>query len=455
MNIENNKTNTNTNINTNTNTNTNNDYFSNIIGYQEVKDELVSVLNWINNKDAYIKDNPNVIFPKGFLFHGPYGCGKTLFMREFSKALNRKIFEIKGSGDASKEIEDVFTKARSYVIDKNDSQDLKLYEKVVIVIDEVDLLISDTKAERQLITQMDGFNDEGDIVVLATTNSLYDISDALLRSGRFDREISIKVPRKKDIPVFLNKFLSDLDVPKEELEKIDLEFLSKLFVGKSCIDIKTIINDCYLRFDKKFTTDNLEQSYFFISFNKTFKYDKNSSEDNYFIACHEAAHALLMYYYRNYFDFYRACIFNNIYSAGQASSFEDLSNICCLEKRVASIDIALAGYIGLKTLLGYMDDGAYSDLKKARYESRLLVNSFGYLGPDKILRNFDRNSRNECDEFVYRNDKLSYRLLKKRIRFVTKYIKKNKEKLRLITNKIYEDGYINKVSLYDIMESNN
>ena len=158
--------------------------FEKIAGYEVVKEELIRIRDWFLNKD--ILNNENIRLPKGILFHGTPGNGKTLFIKEYANSFNVPIINIEGNNEnTAKEIHDSFTKSKEY--------DLS-----IILIDEIDNLIgSNENNERALKAELDGVNSNKKVLVLATTNSIFKLSEPLLRSGRFDRVIAISRPDKE------------------------------------------------------------------------------------------------------------------------------------------------------------------------------------------------------------------------------------------------------------------
>ncbi len=410
--------------------------FSKIAGFDKIKKELKVILNWFQRKTELKK--VEVKLPKGIVFYGVPGVGKTLFMREYSKAFNYPIFVFEGSSDdLSKELMETFEKAKK---EKN----------AIIVIDEIDLLIKNNSTiQRLLQTEMDGFNEAGDILVLATANNTMVFSEALKRPGRFDRLILIGNPdtdtRKEIFKMYLNNL-------KVDCSNINLDFLAAITVRLNCVEIQTIVNDAYLRSEgKALTTEMLEESYYLIYYQEIFDYEKDNSL-NKATAYHEIGHAILVYKYRKNFSFYRATLQTSSIGRGACKYYPINENDDSLVKLLQQIEIALAGHLTTKMLLNYESEGSVSDLRKTNYIARALVSGCGYKGIGYVLKEYSTVERNETWANAHRNEKLVRKILLKCEKRVKLYIKKNKKKIIQLSEALYSKGTINNNELLEIME---
>lgn len=406
--------------------------FKNIVGYNDEKEELLTFVKLF--KEGKEKE----FYPRGILFTGPAGCGKTSFIRQFSKMLKRDVFVISGNyRNICSELSMAFEKAEAL-------------EGGIIVIDELDLLIKEEYQLVRLLQQLiDGYKEYNNVLVLAATNNLSSIPESLKRPGRFDKIIKINYPdfesRCELIKYYVNKTGNNEN-------DIDVEYLSRILDGLSCSKIKTVINQSYLR-NHTLSTENIEEEFYINRYGKKFKYEK--TESNIYKAYHEAGHALLIYKYSNYFKFYSVSLqLNNDYD-GLCTSYQNDVNDKNIEKYICRIEISLAAYLALKIIFKVKTEGASEDLLRANYYARYLVNTLGYMGISKVLREYDMNARNETEINCHRNEKIAQRILKKCERNAKKYLLKNKDKLIKVADYIYENGRINATNFYAIMKGEN
>lgn len=414
----------------------NENFLSNVAGRKSVKDELRLIFNWFKNRKNF--ENENVIVPKGILFCGSPGTGKTYVMKEFAKMFDLPIIEIDGSSMiANQSIDHAFDEARNL-------------GEAIIFIDELGLLIDkDRHAIRSLQVNMDGYKERGDIIVLATTNSLPNIPEPLLRRGRFDRIISFDHPSKEDIEPLFRFYINKIGAKSY----VDYDYIKNYVVSLSCSDIVAIVNDAYLRSDGgSITTETLEKSYNAIvleEYNDTIIEDENQRN---YCAVHEASHCVMMYKYDDYHKLYRASIMKNADKGGHVmSTFNGFENEPIL---LAQIDICIAGAIGTRVIFKEADAGCFRDINVAHRTLSVLVDKFGYIGIEKTLPHYSPNSRHETFIVRHRNEKMIGKILKKRVRIVTKYLKKNKDKILKIAEALKEKGVLTRKELLGILETN-
>ena len=240
----------------------NKNYFSNIAGYNELKEELINISKWYY-QDADFSAK-GIKLPIGFIFHGPTGTGKSKFVSEFIKLFDYPNIYINGEKENScEEVLNIFNEAR-----KNNCS--------IIVIDELDLLIEkDRRLVRVLQTEIDKAYEDSNILVFATTNNLYSIPKPLMRCGRLERIYEVKKPNEEERKELIKLFLKNLDID----EKIfDVSYLSKIFVTCSGALIQSIIHDAYLRSNGNLTTDEIEKSLYILQ--NGIKYKENFDDKN-------------------------------------------------------------------------------------------------------------------------------------------------------------------------------
>lgn len=405
--------------------------FANVYGYDSVKKELNRIKEWLSDEE--LLNNKNVMLPRGILLSGRPGCGKTLMLREFADTFDCPKFIIEGKEENTpKEIIDTFAKARE--------------EKfAIIMVDEIDLLISkSSQIERTFQQELDGINTKGSILVLATTNHINQMDSALLRPGRFDRKINIGYPDKESRKLIFKKFLSDLNLP---LDNVDLDHVAKVCNRCNGAEIKAIVNDAYLRCKKDISTEEIERSYDRVVHET---YDEQSKEfKDKRVAIHEAGHSLMCLAFPKHFSFYQAK-FNEC--GGTTETQEVDERVDTIEKRFNGLMIGMAGYIAEELYYGKHDVGSYSDYQKVYDAATRLVERVCMYGvKDCILPYGDNNDRFETPAKRKRNEKKVLRLIATYERKTRKYLKKNMQKLVVFANKMFETGKVTYKDIASIM----
>jgi putative cell division protease FtsH len=212
--------------------------FSDVAGISEVKSELSEIVDFLKNPQKY--RNFGIKMPKGVLMVGPPGVGKTLVAKAVAGEANVPFFYQNGAsfvqiyvGMGAKRVRELFSKAKSYA-------------PSIIFIDEIDAVGKSRGGTRndereatlnQLLTEMDGFEDNSGVIVIAATNRIEMIDEALLRSGRFDRRIFLSMPDFNDRVAILNTYLKDkkCDVSAEDI--------ARMSVGFSGAALSTLVNE--------------------------------------------------------------------------------------------------------------------------------------------------------------------------------------------------------------------
>lgn len=399
-----------------------NKMFDKIFGYENIKRELETIRNWYLNET--IVNDSKFTLPKGILFYGDPGCGKTLFLKEYAKSFDAPTFIIEGKeGNLSNEVHEAFLNARK--------------EKFALVlIDELDLLINENaQIERTLQAELDGINKEGNVLVIATTNNLFKIGRALRRSGRFDRQISVSFPDKETRLVMLKKYFNDFGI--EECN-IDIQHLAKITEGCCCSDIKLMCNDTFLRFGKAPLTENLEYSYELIKHNQCF--EDTDKYKNYSVAVHEVGHLLMAHKYKEHFHFYK-CVF--LENGGLCTSYDVDEQKDTISKREATIQISLGGFLAEKVVFKKHDVGSYKDYEKAHNHCTRLIERVCVKGTNNLIPSYvDNNDRYESPLKRLRNEINVNKLMKKHERKTYTYLKKNKKLIEQLADFMMETGKI-------------
>jgi cell division protease FtsH len=357
-------------------------------GSPEVIEECKEVISYIENKEKYKQIGAEM--PKGILLEGPPGTGKTLLAKAISSETNSTFISMSGSefvelfvGMGAARVRELFDNARNN-------------KPCIIFIDEIDAVgrqrgagINMANDEReqtlnQLLYEMDGFNNNDDIIVMAATNRKDVLDQALLRPGRFDRIIRVPLPDKDSREKILDYYLKNKNLEKP----FDISSIAELTDGFSGAQLKNLINEAailsaknnYNKIQEKFVFDSFEK--LIVGLIKTNATVAPSTKLR--VAIHESGHSLLALYFNEYFDFQKASIQPTYNGAGGYTIFSEKPEIKegglytkdMLKKRLV---IAMGGKAAESIYYGneYVSLGAIQDLKQANSLAKRMIGNFG------------------------------------------------------------------------------
>ena len=363
--------------------------FDDVAGADEEKEELKEIVDFLRDNKKYTEIGARI--PKGVLLLGPPGTGKTLLARAVAGEAKVPFFSISGSdfvemfvGVGASRVRDLFEQAK-----KN--------ARAIIFIDEIDAVGRQRGAglggghdEReqtlnQLLVEMDGFEDNDSVIVMAATNRRDILDPALLRPGRFDRQILVGYPDVKGREAILKVHTRNKPLAPD----VDLETIAKSTVGFTGADLENLVNEASLlaaRKNKKaITKDELEEASIKVVAGPEKKSKVITEDEKKLTAYHEGGHALCTYYSKSQDKVHQV----SIIPRGQAGGFtmslpvKDKSYVSKNEM-YENIVVLLGGRVAEKLILDDISTGASNDLERATSTARNMVTRYGFsdnLGP--------------------------------------------------------------------------
>ncbi|MDD5639259.1 MAG: ATP-dependent zinc metalloprotease FtsH [Candidatus Pacebacteria bacterium] len=362
--------------------------FKDVAGLKEEKEELREIVDFLKNPDKYLKMGAKI--PKGVLLVGPAGCGKTLLARAVAGESDVPFFSVAGSsfvemfvGVGSGRVRSLFASA-------------KKHQPCLVFIDELDSIgkargpaITGGHEEReqtlnQLLTEMDGFEQNDKIIILAATNRSDVLDPALLRPGRFDRKVVINLPDIKE----REDILSIHSTGKPLDKNTNLREVAERTPGFSGADLSNVVNEAAILAAKKgaktIIQDNLLTSIEKVLLGPERKSHVLSDKEKKITAYHEAGHALVSSLVPSAEPVRKISIISRGMAAGYTLNVPSEERYFRTKSELeSSISVALGGYCAERFIFGDISTGASDDLLKASRIARGIVKKYGMsnLGP--------------------------------------------------------------------------
>lgn len=410
-----------------------NSFLENVYGYSLIKRELKTIQDWYFNCDK--TDKRKRLLPKGLLFYGMPGAGKTHIVREYSKSFNYPVFVIEGNSDnLESEIISCYEKARKET-------------NAIVIIDEIDHLVNKSeRITRVLQTQLDGLDNNESILTLATANNLFDLPESLRREGRFDREFLVSLKDKSDLKDILKGFSKDtyLNFSDDGIDELS-DNLKRTPISK----IKLSFATACLKYPNGCSIDELLKIIDFVKSGSL----ENDIESIPFQACiHEAGHALYLRKYcknkkflRIYFDKF-----------GGTTVYKDLNNQISLEERLEHLRGCLAGLVAEELLMGYHDIGSHEDIEEANDIAFQLLNRDCIYKIDLYCRRSELQSNGKISNYRIENfDKRVSKFLIKNYKLVKRQLKKYIKEIKKTAEYLLKNKSINNSQLSILLDENN
>ena len=413
--------------------------FDDVAGVDGAKEELKEVVDFLKNPEKYTKAGARV--PKGVLLLGRPGTGKTLLAKAVAGESGASFFSISGSefvemfvGVGASRVRDLFEKAKSS-------------SPSIIFIDEIDAIgrkrsvgkNSGSNDEReqtlnQLLVEMDGFETDAKVIVIAATNREDVLDPALLRAGRFDRRINVDAPDLQGRIAILkvharNKKLAD-DVRLEDIAKI-----TPGFVGA---DLANLLNEAAILAARKasdtITMEDLDEAVDKIGMGLGQKGKIIKPEEKRLLAYHEAGHAVMTELTPGADPVHKVTIIPRGDAGGFMMPLPEEKLVTTSKEMLAEIKVLFGGRAAEDLVLDDISTGAYSDIKRATRLARAYVESVGMskkLGPVN-LENSDEEfsfTSNKSNETIREIDLEIREILNDEYRQTVETLRANREKL--------------------------
>ncbi len=441
--------------------------FKNVAGLEGAKEEIQEIVEFLKNPEKYTNLGGKI--PKGALLVGPPGTGKTLLAKAVAGEAKVPFFSLSGSdfvemfvGVGASRVRDLFKQAK----EKSPS---------IIFIDEIDAVgrargksnMSGGNDERentlnQLLTEMDGFGTNSNVIVLAATNRADVLDKALLRAGRFDRQIFVDLPDIRERKEIFEVHLAPL---KKETE-LDTDFLAKQTPGFSGADIANVCNEAALiaaRKDKKAVdkqdfldavdriVGGLEKK------NKIVTPDEKKA-----IAIHEAGHATVSWMLEHAAPLVKVTIVPRGQSLGAAWYLPEERLIVRPDQMLDEMCATMGGRAAEKVTFDRISTGALSDLEKVTKQARAMVTIYGLNEKIGNVTYYDSTGQNEynfskpySEETAKVIDKEISSLIESQYQRAIQILEENKDKLNQLADILIEKEVIFKDDLENIFGKRN
>jgi len=356
--------------------------FKDVAGLEEAKVEVMEIVDFLKSPQKYTKLGGKI--PKGALLVGPPGTGKTLLAKAVAGEANVPFFSLSGSdfvemfvGVGASRVRDLFKQAKEKA-------------PCIVFIDEIDAVgrarsknggfSSNDERENtlnQLLTEMDGFGSNSGVIILAATNRADILDKALLRAGRFDRQINVELPELKERYDIFKVHMKNLKMSPE----IDLNFLARQTPGFSGADIANVCNEAALIAARK-NKKQIERQDFMDAIDRIVGGLEHRSkvitpEEKNTIAHHEAGHATVSWILPYANPLLKVTIIPRGQSLGAAWYLPDERQLTTKEQMMDEMAAAIGGRVAEEMVTGKISTGALSDLEKLTKQAYAMVAYYG------------------------------------------------------------------------------
>jgi cell division protease FtsH len=433
--------------------------FKDVAGLEGAKEEIQEIVDFLKNPEKYTALGGKI--PKGALLVGPPGTGKTLLARAVAGEAKVPFFSLSGSdfvemfvGVGASRVRDLFKQAK----EKAPS---------IIFIDEIDAIgrargknnFSGSNDERentlnQLLTEMDGFGTNSNVIVIAATNRADVLDKALMRAGRFDRQIYVDLPdvreRKEIFEVHLRPIVKE--------ENLDTDFLSKQTPGFSGADIANVCNEAALIAARKEKKAVGKQDFLDAVDRIVGGLEKKNKiimpGEKKAIAFHEAGHATVSWMLEHAAPLVKVTIVPRGQSLGAAWYLPEERLIVRPNQMLDEMCATMGGRAAEKVIFNEISTGALSDLEKVTKQARAMVTIYGLNEKLGNVTYYDSSGQTEygftkpySEHTAEMIDKEISRIIEEQYQRAIELLETHKEKLTLLANELLDKEVIFKESL--------
>ncbi len=442
--------------------------FDEVAGMEEVKEELQEVVEFLKDPERFRALGAKI--PRGVLLVGPPGCGKTLLARAVAGQASVSFFYMSGSdfvemfvGVGASRVRDLFKEAKQHL-------------PAIIFIDELDAVgrlrgagLGGGHDEREqtlnaLLVEMDGFDPNADIIILAATNRPDILDPALLRPGRFDRQVVVPNPDVRERQAILELYMKDKPMGEEVLPAV----LAKRTPGFSGADLENLVNEAALlaarRHKKQIDMPELDEAVERILAGPERKSRVMSEDQRRVLAYHEAGHALVGSMLPGFDKTYKISILPRGMALGYTLNLpEDDRYMMFATELHDQITQALGGRAAEELVFGDITTGAANDLEKVSKLARQMVTEYGmseelgpitygrHTGPVFLGKEFTEE-RNYSEDAAQKIDEEVHRLVGEAQQRATDILRQNRDKLDLLVEALLEHETLTMAQVEALLE---
>ncbi|WP_312762964.1 ATP-dependent zinc metalloprotease FtsH [Epilithonimonas sp.] len=436
--------------------------FKDVAGLEGAKEEVQEVVDFLKNSEKYTKLGGKI--PKGVLLVGPPGTGKTLLAKAVAGEAKVPFFSLSGSdfvemfvGVGASRVRDLFAQA-------------KAKSPAIIFIDEIDAIgrargknnFSGGNDERentlnQLLTEMDGFGTDTNVIVMAATNRADILDKALMRAGRFDRSIYVDLPELHE-----RKQIFDVHLAKIKLDpNIDREFLAKQTPGFSGADIANVCNEAALIAARNSHESVTKQDFLDAvdriigGLEKKNKAIKPSEKKR--VAFHEAGHATISWLVEHAAPLLKVTIVPRGRSLGAAWYLPEERQLTTTEQMLDEICATLGGRAAEQVVFGNISTGALSDLERVTKQAQAMVTIYGLNDKVGNISYYDSSGQSEynfgkpySEQTAKVIDEEIRKLIETQYQRAVNILTENRDKLDALAQKLLDKEVIFREDLEEI-----
>ena len=436
--------------------------FKDVAGLEGAKEEVQEVVDFLKNSEKYTKLGGKI--PKGVLLVGPPGTGKTLLAKAVAGEAKVPFFSLSGSdfvemfvGVGASRVRDLFAQA-------------KAKSPAIIFIDEIDAIgrargkggLQGGNDERentlnQLLTEMDGFGTDTNVIVMAATNRADILDKALMRAGRFDRSIYVDLPELHE-----RREIFDVHLAKIKLSPdIDRDFLAKQTPGFSGADIANVCNEAALIAARNNHESVTKQDFLDAvdriigGLEKKNKAIKPSEKKR--VAFHEAGHATISWLVEHAAPLLKVTIVPRGRSLGAAWYLPEERSLTTTEQMLDEMCATLGGRAAEQVAFGNISTGALSDLERVTKQAQAMVTIYGLSENIGNISYYDSSGQSEysfgkpySEETAQKIDVEIKSIIENQYQRAVKILSENRDKLDALSNKLLEKEVIFREDLEEI-----